>query len=214
METLGRAATEIDKVTEVIKRIAEKTNLLALNATIEAASAGEAGKGFAVVAHEVKELASQCSSAAEDITERIAGVQRNTHEAMQVITAMSEIIEELAKVSDSISLRASEQDRAVSDISASVSSVDAGVEATAAAISEIVQGANDVSRNAGELTAGSSRIAASFNEVNSLALSGERSARSVGDAAESLSAVVTDLESGIDSFQSNEPSKPSDLKVA
>lgn len=213
METLGRAATEIDKVTEVIKRIAEKTNLLALNATIEAASAGEAGKGFAVVAHEVKELASQCSSAAEDITERIAGVQRNTNEAMQVITAMTKIIEELAKVSDSISVRASEQDRAVSEISASVSSVDAGVEATASAIAEIVQGANDVSRNAGELTAGSSAIASSFGEVNDLASSGENSARAVGEAADSLGEVVANLETSVERFRSS-GSRPSDLKVA
>ena len=53
---LKNAALEIGNVTEIIKQIAEKTNLLALNATIEAASAGEAGKGFAVVAGEIKEL--------------------------------------------------------------------------------------------------------------------------------------------------------------
>lgn len=213
MATLGRAAEEIDKVTEVIKRIAEKTNLLALNATIEAASAGEAGKGFAVVAHEVKELANQCSTAAEDITERIAGVQRNTDEAVQVIGAMSEIIADLARVSDGISMRATEQDKAVSEISSTVASVDTGVEQTASAIAEIVQGANDVSRNVGELTAGSTEISSSIGEVNILAQSGGEAARRVESAASSLSTVVGELRQGIEKFATDD-SKAHELRVA
>ncbi len=213
MATLSRAAEEIDKVTEVIKRIAEKTNLLALNATIEAASAGEAGKGFAVVAHEVKELANQCSTAAEDITERIAGVQRNTGEAVQVIGAMSEIIANLAQVSDGISMRATEQDRAVNEISATVATVDADVEQTASAIAEIVQGANDVSRNVGELTAGSTEIASSIGEVNVLAQSGGEAARRVESAASSLSRVVEELRQGIEKFATSN-SKPHSLRAA
>lgn len=213
MATLGRAAEEIDKVTEVIKRIAEKTNLLALNATIEAASAGEAGKGFAVVAHEVKELANQCSTAAEDITERIAGVQRNTDEAVEVIGAMSAIITDLARVSDGISVRASEQNRAVTDISATVTTVDSGVEQTASAIAEIVQGANDVSRNVGELTSGSSEISSSIEEVNVLAQSGGEAARRVESAASSLSQVVDELRQGIEKFATSNP-KGHALRVA
>lgn len=201
METLGHAATEIDKVTEVIKRIAEKTNLLALNATIEAASAGEAGKGFAVVAHEVKELAHQCSTAAEDITERIAGVQRNTSEAVQVIGAMSDIIGELARVSDGIAAKASEQDRSVQEISTTVATVDRGVEQTASAIAEIVQGANDVSRSAGELTQGASEVASSIGEVNELARGGGTAAQRVGNAAKSLSDVVEQLNAGVERFK-------------
>ena len=75
MNTLGKAAQAIGKVTEVIKRIAEQTNLLALNATIEAASAGEAGKGFAVVAAEVKALAKQTAQATEEIRGQIERMQ-------------------------------------------------------------------------------------------------------------------------------------------
>ncbi|MBF0552253.1 MAG: methyl-accepting chemotaxis protein, partial [Deltaproteobacteria bacterium] len=97
MNTLGTAARAIGKVTEVIKRIAEQTNLLALNATIEAASAGEAGKGFAVVANEIKELASQSAQAAEDIANKIEGVQFNTNEAVEVIKKVSEIIETISQ---------------------------------------------------------------------------------------------------------------------
>ncbi|MDR0516886.1 MAG: methyl-accepting chemotaxis protein, partial [Fibromonadaceae bacterium] len=79
MNKLGIAAKEIGQVTDVIKKIADKTNLLALNATIEAASAGEAGKGFAVVAGEIKELANQSSASADDIAKLIEGIQVGTN---------------------------------------------------------------------------------------------------------------------------------------
>lgn len=186
MDSLGRAATEIGKVTEVIKRIAEKTNLLALNATIEAASAGEAGKGFAVVANEIKELANQCSTAAEDITERIVGVQDNTGEAVDVITSMGEIISTLAESSRTIADSAQGQSSSVAQISDGVNEVDRGVERTAAAIAEIVQGANDVSRNAGELAQGAASVSSAIGQVSNLARSGGGAALQVGEAARNM----------------------------
>ncbi|MDR2732245.1 MAG: methyl-accepting chemotaxis protein, partial [Fibromonadaceae bacterium] len=84
MNKLGIAAKEIGHVTDLIKRIADKTNLLALNATIEAASAGEAGKGFAVVAGEIKELANQSAKSADDIARRIEGIQSGVGDAVAV----------------------------------------------------------------------------------------------------------------------------------
>lgn len=193
MNSLGRAATEIGKVTKVIKRIAEKTNLLALNATIEAASAGDAGKGFAVVANEIKELASQCSTAAEDITERIVGVQKNTNEAVDVITAMGDIISTLSAASRTIAASAKGQRESVVQISDGISEVDNGVSRTANAIAEIVQGANDVSRNAGELAQGASSVSASIGQVSGLAQMGGDAAKQVGDAARSMRTEVQDL---------------------
>lgn len=201
MDSLGRAATEIGKVTEVIKRIAEKTNLLALNATIEAASAGEAGKGFAVVANEIKELANQCTTAAEDITERIVGVQKNTSDAVVVITAMGDIISNLATASRTIAESAKGQRESVLEISDGILEVDNGVERTACAIAEIVQGANDVSRNAGELAQGASSVSAAIGRVSSLAHTGGDAAKQVGDAARSMRSEVQDLVERVAHFQ-------------
>ncbi len=72
VDELSRASQEIGQILGVIEGIASQTNLLALNAAIELARAGEAGRSFGVVAAEVKQLATQTSSATSDIAQRIA----------------------------------------------------------------------------------------------------------------------------------------------
>jgi methyl-accepting chemotaxis protein len=166
MKSLGVAADQIGSVTEVIKKIAEKTDILAVNAAIEAASAGEAGKGFAVVANEITKFSEQSARAAEDIAKRIAGAQEQTQKAITDIFDMQKVIESMNQSSESISQAVENQTLALHDISDNASQANIQSDEIAHLMSEMSLVSDDVSKNAVEASKGINEIARSIRTVN------------------------------------------------
>ncbi|MGO9680613.1 MAG: methyl-accepting chemotaxis protein [Candidatus Sulfotelmatobacter sp.] len=145
---LGDSSTEIGQVIKVITSIAQQTNLLALNATIEAARAGEAGKGFAVVANEVKELAKETAKATEDISRKIEAIQTDTKAAVHAIASISEVINQVNGISNTIATAVEEQNATTNEMARNVSEAAHGSGEITSNIAGVAQAAESTSRGA------------------------------------------------------------------
>lgn len=156
---LGESSVDIGNVIKVITSIAQQTNLLALNATIEAARAGEAGKGFAVVANEVKELAKQTAAATEDISQRIGAIQSDTQSAVGAISRISEIINQVNDISNTIAGAVEEQTAMTSEIGRSVCEAAGASNEIAQSLTGFAEAAQGTSAGAGSAQAAAAELA-------------------------------------------------------
>ncbi|MCQ4250661.1 methyl-accepting chemotaxis protein [Stutzerimonas stutzeri] len=140
MAKLESESNRIGSVMDVIKTVAEQTNLLALNAAIEAARAGEAGRGFAVVADEVRGLAQRTQKSTEEIEQLVAGLQQGTQQVAAAMQNSHNLTESSVELTRKAGL-------ALNDITAKVSNIQAMNQQIAAAAEEQGAVAEEISRS-------------------------------------------------------------------
>ncbi|WP_420851068.1 methyl-accepting chemotaxis protein [Pseudomonas rustica] len=180
IRTLDQESEGIFNIIQVIKSIADQTNLLALNAAIEAARAGEQGRGFAVVADEVRSLAARTSASTQEIAAMVARIQHSTREAVSSMEAG------VAQVDKGMAVTA-EVERAIREI----------LEATLST----TQLVNDITRTIGEQSLASNEIA---HQVEMIAGMSEGNSRVIGQTAtttDELSSLAGQLAQSVDRFR-------------
>jgi methyl-accepting chemotaxis protein len=188
---LASKSEQIGEIVETITGIASQTNLLALNAAIEAARAGEQGRGFAVVAEEVRKLAEDSQSAAQQIAELVHVIQTETGRAVQVVRNGAERTQEGTVVVEKTREAFLRIGEAVDDMTSRIEQVAAVSEEIAASAETVQVTISDVISVAEESSAATEEASASTQETSASAEEIAASAQELSANAETLNQLMS-----------------------
>ena len=180
IRTLDQESEQIFGIIQVIKGIADQTNLLALNAAIEAARAGEQGRGFAVVADEVRSLAGRTSASTQEIAAMVQRIQTSTRDAATSMEAG------VAQVDKGMAVTA-DVEKAIREI----------LEATLSTTHLV----NDITRTIGEQSLASNEIAHQVETIANMSVRNSQVIGQTADTTDELSGLAGQLSLSVDRFR-------------
>ncbi|QUG43152.1 methyl-accepting chemotaxis protein [Psychrobacillus sp. INOP01] len=177
VQRLSKQTAEIENITNVITAITEQTNLLALNAAIEAARAGEHGKGFAVVADEVRKLAEESKTSANQIVDLIQeiksdmeNVEKAAGESLTSVSDGVKIIGQAGTSFEGIVSAVEKMNIQIEEISATSEEISASAEQVSASANEIATGTINASANIESIAAAIEEQTATMEQVSGVAV--------------------------------------------
>lgn len=194
VRVLGENSKEISMIVDTIVSIADQTNLLALNAAIEAARAGDAGKGFAVVAEEVRKLAAESQTAAEQIQSKISSIQADTDHA---VVAMESGTTEVQQGTQSIK----EVGRQFADIMKQVNNIKEKIDSFQKASERITNGATKIVGAVDSIDEVSRETAAHTQTISAAAQEQSASSEEIASSSNALAQMAVELQDSTSKFK-------------